>query len=631
MTAARTALVIGGGIAGPVLAMALRKAGIEAAVYEAYPTSADGVGGTLTVAPNGLDALRIVGADRDVRAVGAAHRSDVMADGRGRELVAFPGLRGLEPSPGAVAARPLPRAARPRRRRRRRDRARPAPGRRRRGGGRRHRAVRRRHDRHGRRPRRRGRHPLDRPDADRPRRARPAPRAAPQRRRPRRRRAARAARRGPLRLRPARVPRLVARPRRRDRLVRERPRPRPDDRRARPGGRPVGVARAARRRCSRASDPAAELVARTAPDGLLRARVGRDDAAGAAVVAWPDGPRRRRGARAVAELGPGRVAGDRERGGARALPARRPRPRDARSPPTSACAGPGWSGSRTGGEDEPDEGVRPGRDPGHGPLPCPSRSGPSSRPSGCSARCSATGSTGTHRSGRKDGARGRPRPAAARGSRPARALRVVVDVERRRALRERQPPELRPREDMDVRRDARGSSRVPPRTKRHRGRLYSLNTATWHSGSGGSAARSRRREARRPAAAPREDLHAVGLDEQVDDEGAPGLPLAVQAVAAVDEHRLGRQPVAERPARARRRHVRRSCGRMLRGVLVLPRARPTTDLIPCPPAPAARVTPGSEVSASSKRAIASRYRNGPQLTRATPTCRCAVARRGVAP
>ena len=32
----RTALVIGGGIAGPVAAMALRKAGIDAVVYEAY-------------------------------------------------------------------------------------------------------------------------------------------------------------------------------------------------------------------------------------------------------------------------------------------------------------------------------------------------------------------------------------------------------------------------------------------------------------------------------------------------------------------------------------------------------------------------------------------------------------------
>ena len=34
----RSALVIGGGIAGPVAAMALQKAGIDAVVYEAYPS-----------------------------------------------------------------------------------------------------------------------------------------------------------------------------------------------------------------------------------------------------------------------------------------------------------------------------------------------------------------------------------------------------------------------------------------------------------------------------------------------------------------------------------------------------------------------------------------------------------------
>ena len=44
MNDTRTALVIGGGIAGPVAAMALRKAGIEATVYEAYQGTADGVG-----------------------------------------------------------------------------------------------------------------------------------------------------------------------------------------------------------------------------------------------------------------------------------------------------------------------------------------------------------------------------------------------------------------------------------------------------------------------------------------------------------------------------------------------------------------------------------------------------------
>jgi FAD-dependent urate hydroxylase len=57
MARARTAAVIGGGIAGPVTAIALRRAGIEATVYEAYERQADGIGGELMLAPNGMAAL----------------------------------------------------------------------------------------------------------------------------------------------------------------------------------------------------------------------------------------------------------------------------------------------------------------------------------------------------------------------------------------------------------------------------------------------------------------------------------------------------------------------------------------------------------------------------------------------
>ena len=63
----RTALVIGGGIAGPVVAAALLKAGIQATVYEAYPTLTEGIGGGLALAPNGLAALGVIGADDAVR------------------------------------------------------------------------------------------------------------------------------------------------------------------------------------------------------------------------------------------------------------------------------------------------------------------------------------------------------------------------------------------------------------------------------------------------------------------------------------------------------------------------------------------------------------------------------------
>ncbi|WP_026405112.1 FAD-dependent monooxygenase [Actinomadura rifamycini] len=100
MRAARTALVIGGGIAGPVTAMALRKAGIEAAVYEAYASPADGVGVTLTVAPNGLDALGVVDADGPVRGIGQPLVRAEMRDGRGGRIGEMPGPAGLPPSLG---------------------------------------------------------------------------------------------------------------------------------------------------------------------------------------------------------------------------------------------------------------------------------------------------------------------------------------------------------------------------------------------------------------------------------------------------------------------------------------------------------------------------------------------------
>lgn len=96
MNAIRTAAVIGGGIAGPVAALALRKAGIDATVYEAYQDTADGVGGTLMVAPNGLAALRIVGIDVD--AVGQPIQGMVMTDGRGKRIGEFGGIPGLPPS-----------------------------------------------------------------------------------------------------------------------------------------------------------------------------------------------------------------------------------------------------------------------------------------------------------------------------------------------------------------------------------------------------------------------------------------------------------------------------------------------------------------------------------------------------
>lgn len=98
MSTIRTALVAGGGVAGPVVGLALRKAGIEPTVFEAYPSPAGGVGGTLAIAPNGVDALRTVGAGDAVRAVGLPLTRTVMADRGGRRLGEFAALPGLPPS-----------------------------------------------------------------------------------------------------------------------------------------------------------------------------------------------------------------------------------------------------------------------------------------------------------------------------------------------------------------------------------------------------------------------------------------------------------------------------------------------------------------------------------------------------
>ncbi|MFF4893176.1 FAD-dependent monooxygenase [Micromonospora chersina] len=95
MGTARTATVIGGGIGGTITAMALARAGIEATVHEAHPGGADGVGAMLSLAPNGLAALRIVGAEEAVRAAGHPVPGVVMADGAGNRLAEFHGFPGL--------------------------------------------------------------------------------------------------------------------------------------------------------------------------------------------------------------------------------------------------------------------------------------------------------------------------------------------------------------------------------------------------------------------------------------------------------------------------------------------------------------------------------------------------------
>ena len=83
------ALIIGGGIAGPVAAMALHKAGVEATVYEAYDSTADGVGAGLGIAANGINALGVLDAEHIVLDLGVPMTAMVMQSWTGKQLAEF--------------------------------------------------------------------------------------------------------------------------------------------------------------------------------------------------------------------------------------------------------------------------------------------------------------------------------------------------------------------------------------------------------------------------------------------------------------------------------------------------------------------------------------------------------------
>ncbi|QIS09460.1 FAD-dependent oxidoreductase [Nocardia arthritidis] len=95
MSKTRSAIVIGGGIAGPVTATALHKAGIEARIYESYPHESLGVGGGLGLAANGIAALDVIGAGEAFRAVSEPARRQFMV--LGGKQIELPPVDGIEP------------------------------------------------------------------------------------------------------------------------------------------------------------------------------------------------------------------------------------------------------------------------------------------------------------------------------------------------------------------------------------------------------------------------------------------------------------------------------------------------------------------------------------------------------
>jgi len=104
MSAARTALVAGGGIAGAATALALQRAGLEPVVFEARSGPADGVGAFLTLGSNGLEALRQLGADGPALAAGFPTPAMTLRSGTGKRLGEVPASTSR---PGGATSRTL--------------------------------------------------------------------------------------------------------------------------------------------------------------------------------------------------------------------------------------------------------------------------------------------------------------------------------------------------------------------------------------------------------------------------------------------------------------------------------------------------------------------------------------------
>jgi 2-polyprenyl-6-methoxyphenol hydroxylase-like FAD-dependent oxidoreductase len=83
---AKKALIIGGGVAGPVVALFLQQAGIEAEIYEARDASTDYGGSFLNMACNGLSVLKTLGLDELVSRQGSPIPRMVIWSGKGKRL-----------------------------------------------------------------------------------------------------------------------------------------------------------------------------------------------------------------------------------------------------------------------------------------------------------------------------------------------------------------------------------------------------------------------------------------------------------------------------------------------------------------------------------------------------------------
>lgn len=100
-------LIIGGGIGGPALALALDKVGIRSTIFEGYPFS-DLVGGGFSIAPNGVHVLNTIGVYELLKDLVYHAETMWMKDEQGKILVESPfGDEKIYGLPSLNMSRPL--------------------------------------------------------------------------------------------------------------------------------------------------------------------------------------------------------------------------------------------------------------------------------------------------------------------------------------------------------------------------------------------------------------------------------------------------------------------------------------------------------------------------------------------
>ena len=85
----RKALIIGCGVAGPAVALFLKRAGLHAEVFEARSTAEEDAGFFLNLAPNGIDVLKTLGLDRRLEPEGFPATGITFFNGVGHQIGAL--------------------------------------------------------------------------------------------------------------------------------------------------------------------------------------------------------------------------------------------------------------------------------------------------------------------------------------------------------------------------------------------------------------------------------------------------------------------------------------------------------------------------------------------------------------